>query len=644
MTATAEKREFQAETKRLLDLMIHSLYRHKEIFLRELISNASDALDKLRFEALTRPELIAGDERLKIRLERDPDDHELVVADNGIGMTKDEVIQNLGTIARSGTREFSEKLAQAVKSKPDGAELPELIGQFGVGFYSVFMVADEVTVDTRKAGEEEGVRWTSRGDGSYTVEPIAKRDRGTTITLKLKQPLGDETDHDDFTQEWRIREIVRRYSDFVAYPIEMDVEREEKVGDDKKETKKITLTETLNSMKPLWARPISEVKAEEHAEFYKHLTHDWEAPRETIHFRAEGALEYTALLYIPAHRTHEWVDSQHQMKSHLSLYVKRVFIMNDCEELLPVWLRFVRGLVDSSDLPLNVSRETLQHARQMRPMQKKLVAKTLEALRKMLESDRAQYSSFFDDFGSVLKEGIYGDDEFRKDVAAIALFHSTKEGGERTTLKEYVERMPVSQKAIYYISGSDPAAIARSPHLEAFKKRGFEVLLLTDAVDEFAFARLHEFDGRSLKSVERGALDFEPAADSPEAKEREKAREQKKPLAEALKASLGDKVSEVRFGDRLTESVAVLVTEEHGLTPQMLKVLKDAKQDVSEGKRILELNPDHPVVARLEGLKDDSERLGDFAELIYSQALLAEGRPPEDPVRFNQLLTKLMLG
>jgi molecular chaperone HtpG len=643
MTATQspQKHEFQAETRKLLDLMIHSLYRNKEIFLRELISNASDALDKLRFEALTRPELMEGDDRLHIRIDRDPADRELVVRDNGIGMSRDEVIANLGTIARSGTQEFAQRL-RALENAKEAA--PELIGQFGVGFYSCFMIADEVIVDTRKAGETMGVRWRSRGDGAYTVEEIEKKDRGTTITVVLKAPApGDSDETPDFTQEWLIRDVVRRYSDFVAWPIEMDVEREEATGTDddpKKERKKIVVTETLNSMRPLWSRAAGEVKPEEHAEFYKHLTHDWEAPRETIHFKAEGNLEYTALLYVPAHRGFDWMETQQQQKSRVSLYVKRVFILADCEELLPSWLRFMRGLVDSADLPLNVSRETLQHTRQMKPMQRRLVAKTLDTLKKMLETDRAKYRSFFQDFGAVLKEGIYGDDEFRKDVAPLALFSSTGEA-EDTTLAEYIQRMPVSQKSIYYIAGDDRAKLARSPHLEAFKKKGYEVLLLSDPVDEFAMSRLREYEGRPLKSVERGALDFDTADDS---KERSEKKESWKPLAESLKQALGDRVADVRFGDRLTDSVAVLVTDEHGLTPQMVEVLRNAKQDVPETKRILELNPDHPLIARLDATRGDTAKLADYAELLLAQARLAEGGAPDDPQKFNQLVTKLMLG
>lgn len=636
-TKTAEKHEFQAETKKLLDLMIHSLYRNKEIFLRELISNASDALDKLRFEALTKPEWMESDDRLHIRIDRDVVDRELIVSDNGIGMTKDEVIANIGTIARSGTKEFAERLKAAAAAESS----PELIGQFGVGFYACFMVADTVTLDTRKAGEEKGVRWTSRGDGSYTIEEIEKKDRGTTITLALKKPApGDDESMPDFTAEWTIRDIVRRYSDFVTWPIEMEVEREEPADDDKKERKKIKVVETLNSMRPLWSRPAAEVKPEEHTEFYKHLTHDWEAPRETIHFKAEGSLEYTALLYVPSHRAFDWMETQQRVKSRVSLYVKRVFILDDCEELLPPWLRFVRGLVDSSDLPLNVSRETLQHTRQMKPMMRRLVGKTLETLKKRLESDRAAYRSFFADFGAVLKEGIYGDDEFRKEVAALALFSSTAEG-EDTTLAEYVQRMPVSQKSIYYLAGDDRERLRRSPHLEAFKKKGYEVLLLTDPVDEFAMARLQEFEGRPLKSVERGVLDFEASEESAARKE---AKQTHQPVAEAVKSALGDRVGDVRFGDRLTDSVAVLVTDEHGLTPQMQRILRDAKQDAPEAKRILELNPDHPLIAKIGALRDDPAAVADYAELILAQAQLAEGGTPSDPARFNQLLTKLMLG
>ncbi len=632
---STETREFQAEARQLLELMIHSLYKHKEIFLRELVSNASDALDKVRFESLTNPELLAGDDRLHVRIEADAGKRTLTIADNGIGMSRDEVIENLGTIARSGTREFMTALAAARK---DSAATPELIGQFGVGFYSSFMVADEVVVVTRRAGEEGATRWTSRGDGRYTIEETTRDGRGTTVTLHLKEKGEADEEVPDFTSEWRIRDVIKKYSDFVAWPIEMEVERSEGEGDDKKVVKKV---ETLNSMKPLWTRSPSEVTEEEHAEFYKHLTHDWEAPARTVHFRAEGTLEYTALLYIPSRKPLAMFETNHN-KSRLSLYVKRVFIMDDCEELLPPWLRFVRGLVDSSDLPLNVSRETLQHTRQMVPIKKKLVAKVLETAKRMLEDEREAYEKVWASFGSTLKEGIYFEDEEAKfKVAEVCLFRSTR-GDGLVSLDEYVEKMPFKQKEILFLAGADKKTLLASPHLEAAKKNGFEVLLLTDPVDEFAMQRLTEFDGKPVRSLERGELDLDD--DDEKKEEREKKQEALKPLLDSVKAVLKDRVGDVRFSNRLTESPAVLVTGEHDVSPHMQRILREANQEVPPAARVLELNPSHPLVEKMDALRGtDDDRLSDYCDLLYGQALIAEGTPLTDPAAFNRLLTDLMV-
>lgn len=632
MTTQTEKMEFQAETQKLLDLMIHSLYRQKEIFLRELISNASDALDKVRFQAITDSSILEDDDRLHIRIEPDSEDGTLLIADNGIGMSREDVIQNLGTIARSGTQAFMKEMKAAMEK---GAEAPELIGQFGVGFYSAFMVADEVQVDTRRYDEKTGIRWTSTGDGTFTVTEVDKPDRGTTILLRLKKKSPEDESFQDFGTEWLVRETVKRYSDFVAYPIEMEVEREEE-HDGKKE--KIRRIDTLNSMKPLWTKSPADVTEEEHADFYRHLTHDWEKPRKSIHFRAEGTLEYTALLYLPSHKPFMMAEGR-EPKSQVSLYVKRVFIMDDCDELLPPWLRFIRGLVDSNDLPLNVSRETLQHARQMTPIRKRLTGKALETLKAMLKDEREEYEALFNDFGSILKEGIYYDPEQKTAVAEITLFSSTA-GDARCTLGEYVARMPESQKEIYFLAGTDKAAMLRSPHLEAFKKKGFEVLLLTDPVDEFAMQRLETFEDKPIKSIERGEVDLEEA-------EEKKAREEKeadlKPLIERVKEALKDDVGDVRFSNRLTDSAAVLVTGEDDLTPQMKRVLREARQEVPESKRILELNREHALVTRLDAIKDDESTLADYCQLLFGQALLAEGSPLKDPVRFNQIVAGLMV-
>ncbi|MBI4882373.1 MAG: molecular chaperone HtpG [Planctomycetes bacterium] len=635
MTSQPEKMEFQAEARQLLDLMIHSLYQHKEIFLRELISNASDALDKIHFQSLTDPQLLAGDDRLHIRIDADPEERTLAVSDNGIGMDREELIANIGTIARSGTREF---LTALRKSGEKSAAPPELIGQFGVGFYSCFMVADEVVLETRRAGQAQGLRWRSRGDGGYTIEECDREARGTTVTLRLKDRGPVDEEFADYSAEWQIRAVVKRYSDFVSYPIEMEVEREEGEGDAKKRVRRV---ETLNSLKPLWSRSPAEVSDEEHADFYRHLTHDWEKPAARIHLKAEGTLEYVALLYVPAHRPLALFDP-HEAKSKIALYVKRVFIMGDCEEVLPPWLRFMRGLVDSSDLPLNISRETLQHNRQMAPIRKHLVSRTLETFKKMLEDEREKFQGIWRDFGALLKEGIYYEGEEDKfKVAEIALFQSTR-GPGLVSLDEYIEQMPAKQKEIYFLAGPDRQTIEASPHLEAFRKKGFEVLLLTDPVDEFAMQRLTEFDGKPIRSIERGEVEVEDVEEKEARAQKEK---ELKPLLEAVKAALGERVGEVRFSNRLTDSAAVLVSGEHDLTPHMKRMLKGALQEVPDQARILELNPGHPLVAKLDLMRarPQESRFADFCEILYCQALLAEGTPLPDAARFNKLLSELLV-
>ena len=639
MTAQTENMEFQAEVRELLQIMIHSLYSEREIFLRELISNASDALDKLRSLALTRAELLEGDERLHIRIERDPDQRVIRVVDNGVGMSRDEVVENIGTIARSGTRQFLEQLKEG---QAETGELPRLIGQFGVGFYSSFMVADEVVLETRRAGESGGTRWSSQGTGSYSIEAVDRPERGTTVTLHLKEP-GEGDAAADFTDEWVIRQIVKRYSDFVEYPIEMEVEREE--GEDD-EREKVVKTETLNSMKPLWTRPKEEVEEAEYAEFYKHLSHDWEEPLETIHFRGEGTHSYTALLYLPRQRSFDLFDPGAN-KSHVALYVKRVHIMSECEELMPPWLRFVRGLVDSDDLPLNISRETLQHSRQVGQIQKRLVKKVLDTLEKRLAQDRESYRAFWSAFGPVLKEGLYhldaGDETTREALARVCLWNSTA-GEEPCTLPEYVERMPMAQKAVWYLSGPDAKSLAASPHLEAYRAKEQEVLLLSDTIDEFAVERLREFQGKPLKSVERGEAELE----SEEEKEaREKRQEEQKPLLEAVQEQLDEHVSEVRFSSRLKDSPVVLVSNEFGPSRVQERMMRELGQAAPPSKRVLELNPAHPVVERmaaLSGEEGDEERFGEYCELLYGQALLAEGSPLPDPARFSRLVSALMTG
>jgi len=640
MTTQTETHRFEAEVQEVLNLVIHSLYTNREIFLRELLSNASDALDKLRFESLTQSDLVEEGESLGVALSADPDERSICVADNGIGMTHDELVENLGTIANSGTRRFLKALAERKDSDAAG---PDLIGQFGVGFYSSFMVAERVTVETRKAGESQGWRWTSAGDGEYAIEEVDGLPRGTVVRLTLRA----DDEFDDFLKEWKLREIVRRYSDFVEYPIQMEVERTEPKRDDKgeliegAEPEVTRSTETLNSQKPLWSRPKSEIEQTEYNDFYKHLTHDWKDPFDVIHFNAEGTLEYTALLYLPQERPMDLMDPA-QRESRISLYTRRVLIEAECEALLPNWLRFVRGVVECSDLPLNVSRETVQDNPQLKQIQKRLVHKVLESAAHLLESERESYEKFWEAFGLILKEGIYhGEDEDQR-LSKLCLFHSTN-GEGLTTLPEYMARMPEGQEAIYTITGPALKALETSPHLESLRARGFEVLFLTDAVDEWIQQRLTEFDGKPIRSVEKGDIDLE---DEEHKKAREEEQEEHKDLLESMRDRLKDELSEVRFSGRLKESAAVLVSGEQALSPQLLRMLKGSGQEVPPQKRILEVNGEHPIVRGLKKLHDldpKTPRLGEVTELLYGQALLGEGSDLEDPARFSKLLTDLLV-
>ncbi len=646
MSPESQTLEFQAQTRELLDLMIHSLYSNKEIFLRELISNASDALDKRRVERL-RDEAHSGDDaELEIRLERDEETRQLVIEDAGVGMSRDEIVANLGTIARSGTRQFLEELKSGDKA---ASELPELIGQFGVGFYSAFMVADRVEVETRRLGSEEAWKWSSAGDGEYSLEPAQREATGTRITLHLKELDEDEAGAKNYSQEWVLRDVIKRYSDFVEYPIRMEVERTEverdEDGKEKEggESKTVVETVTLNSMRPLWTRPRGEVTEEEHAEFYKHIARDWEAPLEAIHFRAEGTTEYTALLYLPKQRPMGLFDPN-ESKSKVQLYVKRVFITADCEELMPTWLRFIPGIVDSADLPLNVSRETLQHARQLGQIQKRLVKKTIDAFAGLLKNRREDYEGFWDAFGPVLKEGLYYDDDNRDSLAKTVLLRSTN-GEGWTTLDEYLERRPEGQEEIYVLSGPDLAAVRRSPHLEAFAAKGYEVLFLVDQVDEFAFQRLTEFGESKIRSISKGEVDL--GEDEEEKKSREEAEKEHAELVEAVKAALSEHVETVRFSNRLTDSAAVLVSSEHSMAPHVERMMRESGQagfGMPESKRTLELNPSHGIVQKLAELQGSDEgRFGEYCELLLGQALLTEGSPLPDPAQFSKLVSKLMV-
>ncbi len=635
MTAT-ETRPFQAEAAELLSLVVHSLYRNREVFLRELISNASDAIDKRRLEGL-RDETLANADDGEIRIELDPAARTIAISDDGIGMSREELVSNLGTIARSGTRAFLDKLRAA------GDAAPALIGQFGVGFYASFLVADEVTVDSRRAGSDEAWRWRSDGKGSYSIEESTREKPGTTVTLHLGEKQGEDgEDPADFLEVDAVRDVVKRWSDFVEHPIRVDYDE---VEDGKSEHR----TETLNSQRPLWARPKDDIRREEYDEFYRRLAHDWTPPAEVIHFKAEGTTEYVALLFVPGQRPMDLFDGS-QGRSKISLYVRRVLILEECEDLLPSWLRFVRGVVDAPDLPLNVSREVLQQNQLVRQIGKRLVKRVLESLSTMLDKEREKYAKVWADFGIVLKEGIYlgGDEDGR--ISKIALFETTyvrdsAQGSVPTTLAEYVARKKPDQKSIWFLAGSDRKTLQSSPHLEPFAKRGEEVLFFTDPIDEWVVERLQSFEGLALQRIDRGDLELETSA---EKEAREKLDRDNRTALDAvelrLKGNAQGDVKSARFSTRLTESPAVLVSEGAGVSANMERILRAARQDVPKEQRVLELNPDHALVKKLlelHGADPKSERVGDLVELLHGQALLAEGSPLPDPARFSKLLARL---
>lgn len=637
--SAAETLSFQAETQELLDLMVHSLYSHREIFLRELISNASDALDKRRFEGLTETSIREGQGDPAIRIEVDREARCLTLSDNGIGMSREEVISNLGTIARSGTRKFLEQAGDSA----DG-EAPDLIGQFGVGFYSCFMVADEVVVETLRAGESEGVRWRSKGDGNYELEPCAPEAAGTRITLHLKGREEEDEAFQEFSDPHVLRSLVKKYSDFVEYPIEMPtvlLSPPKAEGDDDEAEEDRPEWTVLNSRKPLWARPKDEITPEEHQEFYRHISHDWNEPFETVHFKVEGTTEYTSLLYIPSQPPFDLFEPKRE-GSRVSLYVRRVFVMQDCEDLMPPWLRFVRGVVDSQDLPLNVSREILQQNRVVGQIKKRCTRKVIDALANVLANDRERYLGFWKSFGAVLKEGVIMEAELRETVADLCLFETTREGGP-WTLPEIVERMPEDQDALYFLAGEGLETLKSSPHLESLRARGYEVILLTDPVDDWLTQHMPTYREKPLRAIDRGEVDLE----SDEQKsEREKLQEDHKGLLAALEIALEDEVESVRFSSRLTDSAAVLVDSENAPGQHMERFLKQSGRDVPQRKRVLELNGDHELLQRLQGLYDQdaaSDTLREHAELLYGQALLTEGSPLPDPKRFAELLTQLMI-
>lgn len=623
--------EFQVEARQLLQLMIHSVYSNKDVFLRELVSNASDALDKLRLEKLRDDTLDADVSDLHIEIDIDKDARTLTVRDNGIGMSYEEVGQLIGTIANSGTATFLKELREAKDAK-DAAGAEGLIGQFGVGFYSGFMVADEVTLVTRRAGESKGTRWTSRGEATYTLETVDDAPQGTSVTLHLK-PADPENQLHDYTSPWKIREIVKRYSDFITWPIRM-VPEAGGDGDSAPEP------ETLNSMKALWARSRDEVSDDEYHELYKHISHDWRDPLETIRLQAEGTFEYQSLLFIPSHAPHDLFARD--FKRGVQLYVKRVFIMDDCEALLPPYLRFVKGVVDAADLSLNVSREILQQDRHIRMMQRRLTKKVLSTVKEIMTKDADRYATFWREFGTVLKEGLVTDSENRDAILAVASFATTHgEDDAPTTLKQYVERMKDGQDDIYYITGESRQAIENSPHMEAFRDKSIEVLLLTDPVDEVWVDTVGEYEGKKLRSVAKGEIDLDAKGDEKADGEREKQAEEYAGLLGWMREQLEEDIKEVRLSTRLTVSPACVVSDAHDLTPALENMYRAMGQEVPRTKRILELNPDHPLVKGLnQAYKEREDRtvLAESAELLHTLAVLAEGGQPKDPARFVKLV------
>jgi len=626
-TATKETLGFQAEVKQLLHLMIHSLYGNKEIFLRELVSNASDAADKLRFEALSNNSLFGGDGDLRIRVSFDKQARTVTVSDNGIGMSRDEVVQNIGTIAKSGTREFFQALTG------DQAKDARLIGQFGVGFYSSFIVADRVTLLTRRAGlpADQAVLWESDGGGEFTVEAAAKAGRGTDVILHLREG------EDELLSEWTLKAIIRKYSDHIAIPIVM-----KKVKWDKDKSQEITTDEdeTVNQASALWARPKSEIGEEQYQEFYKHIAHDGDAPLAYTHNRVEGRQEYIQLLYVPSRAPFDLWDRGERRG--LKLYVRRVFIMDDAEQLLPAYMRFVRGVVDSNDLPLNISREILQESRDIEAIRGGCARRVLSLLEELAENSKDKYAAFWKEFGRVMKEGVGEDPANRERIGKLLRFSSTHTDREEqsVSLADYLSRMKEGQDKIYYVTAETFPAAKNSPHLEIFRKRGIEVLLLSERVDEWLVANLTEHEGKALASVARGALDLSKLQTEDERKEELKHAGEHRVLVAKLKDALGDKVKDVRVSSRLTQSPSCLVADEHDMGGNLARILKAVGQKGPDAKPILEINPAHPMVKRLE---EEKTRFADWGNLLFDQALLAEGGQLDDPAGFVRRMNELML-
>lgn len=627
---TAGTHRFQAEVSQVLKLVIHSLYTSKEIFLRELLSNASDALDKLRFRALTEPELLGSDSTLEVRIRYDKDKRTLSIEDNGIGMTEAELIQNLGTVAHSGSRTLVDQLSAAAKDgkKPD----LQLIGQFGVGFYSAYLVADRVEVVSRSAlpGETTAHRWTSEGQDTFKVEPAERSERGTELILHLRE------DQSHFLNDWELRQLVQRYSDYVAHPIKLEVHKKETKDGVESQTQEL---EQVNRASALWQRPKSEITEEQYGELYRHITHDGEGPLAWTHFKVEGNQEFVGLIYIPRRAPFDLFEGG--KRRGLRLFVKRVFIMDDCEEVLPQWLRFARGVIDSDDLPLNVSRELLQDSSILRSIKKQITKKTLDRLDELAKEKPEDYATFWKAFGQVLKEGLAMDHDSKERIAPLCRFESSH--GEMVSLDDYVGRMPEKQEAIYYVFGESKSILADSPHLEAIRSRGFEVLYLTDPVDEFAVDGLHEYKGKKLVSAMRANLTLESSDE--EKRERERLTEGMKPLIERIKKTLEARIKDVRISERLTDSPSCLVLDANATPAFMERLFKERGRAVPHQKRILEINATHPLVRSLSTLADKAPEggsLDEWIEVLYDQAVLTEGGTLDDPNRFAKRVATLL--
>ena len=637
MAIKKETHQFKTEVQQMLKLIINSMYSNKEIFLRELISNSSDAIDKLRFESQTSPDILGDDTEFKIRIIPDAIKQTLEISDNGIGMTHDEVIENIGTIAQSGTGAFLEALEAAQNSD---ILAPELIGQFGIGFYSAFMAAEKIVLITRQAGSESATRWESHGDGSYTIEETTRESRGTSIILELKKLKKDEQ---DFTDEWTIKSIIKQHSDFVHYPIVMDVEKDEPIPKEDQiidkdgkpigeTTKKVIKEETLNSMQAIWTKAKDEVSEKEHKEFYQHISHDWNPPLKWLHMKFEGATEYTALLYLPSKAP---FDLFHDTKGHgIHLYSRRVFIMDDCKELMPEYLKFIKGVVDAPDLDLNVSREILQQNSLIRNIRRNLVKKVFELLKDMEKDD---YEKFYEEFGSILKVGIHTDFENKNKISELIRYKTTKSDGKLVSLKEYVANMNEEQKNIYYITGDNLSAIMNSPHLEQLKAKDIEVLLMSDPIDEWVVQALTEYDGKQLKSAEKGDLDL--------VKIDEKKRDEYTDLFNFIKKELQDKIKEVKASTRLKNSVSCLSGDIYDKSAYMEKIIKLSGQKTPDTKRVLELNIEHPVMEKVKALfeKDPSvPEMKEYCNLFLDMALISEGGKVDNPARFSKTIGELM--